>query len=80
MNTIKSFEDLEIWKEGMRLASNIYKILKDSTDFGLKNQFPSVVGIQVGGNRPLHPPPFPLKLFSVIFLCYVRPEIYKRKH
>lgn len=32
------FEDLEVWKEGMRLARDIYKQLKPSKDFGLKGQ------------------------------------------
>ena len=35
---VKSFEDLNVWKEGMRLACDIYKYLKSSKDFGLKNQ------------------------------------------
>ncbi|MBN1558952.1 four helix bundle protein [candidate division KSB1 bacterium] len=35
---ISSFEDLEVWKEGMRLACDIYKHLKSSKDFGLKGQ------------------------------------------
>ena len=35
---VKSFEDLEVWKEGMRLARDIYKHLASSKDFGLKSQ------------------------------------------
>jgi four helix bundle protein len=35
---INSFEDLVVWKEGMRLARDIYKHLKSSRDFGLKGQ------------------------------------------
>ena len=35
---IVKFEDLEIWKEGMRLARDIYKYLKHCKDFGLKDQ------------------------------------------
>lgn len=32
------FEDLEVWKEGMRLASRIYRVLRDCRDFGLRDQ------------------------------------------
>ena len=35
---IHKFEDLEVWKEGMRLASDVYKSLKNSKDFGLRDQ------------------------------------------
>ncbi|NDV58447.1 four helix bundle protein [Bacteroides sp. 519] len=35
MNT---FEDLEIWKEGMRLTVKIYRSLKDCRDYGFKDQ------------------------------------------
>ncbi len=35
---VKSFEDLEVWKESMRLAVNIYDILKNCRDFGLRDQ------------------------------------------
>ena len=37
-NVVKRFEDLEVWKESMRLATKIYKILKNSRDFGLRDQ------------------------------------------
>ncbi|MDA3811715.1 MAG: four helix bundle protein [Spirochaetaceae bacterium] len=37
-NKIKRYEDLEVWKESMRLAVKIYKILNDSRDFSLKDQ------------------------------------------
>lgn len=37
-NKVTRFEDLEVWKESMRLASNIYSVLKKSRDFGLKDQ------------------------------------------
>jgi len=37
-----SFEDLEIWKEGMRLAVSIYKIIKNCKDFGFKDQIQRV--------------------------------------
>jgi len=34
--TINTFEDLEIWKEGMRICVSVYDILKNCKDFGLK--------------------------------------------
>jgi len=33
-----SFEDLEVWKRSCRLAVEVYEILKDCRDFGLKDQ------------------------------------------
>ncbi len=33
-----SFEDLEVWKRGCRIAVRIYEILKDCRDYGLKDQ------------------------------------------
>ena len=35
---VHRFEDLNVWKEGMRLARDIYQQLEDLKDFGLKNQ------------------------------------------
>ena len=35
---INRFEDLEIWKEGMRISVTIYKIMQNCKDFGLKEQ------------------------------------------
>lgn len=35
---IKKFEDLEVWKESMRLAVKIYDRLRDCRDFGLRDQ------------------------------------------
>ena len=32
------FEDLKVWKEGMRLASSVYERLQTVTDFGLRDQ------------------------------------------
>ena len=32
------FEDLEIWKEGMRLCSEIYQLLRDCNDYGFRDQ------------------------------------------
>ena len=37
-STIKRFEDLEVWKEGMQLAVSIYQAIEHSRDFGLKDQ------------------------------------------
>jgi four helix bundle protein len=34
----QSFEDLEIWKRACRLATEVYKNLKDCRDYGLKDQ------------------------------------------
>ena len=36
--TINTFEDLEIWKEGMRLCIKVYKLMENSKDYGLKDQ------------------------------------------
>jgi four helix bundle protein len=33
-----SFESLEVWKRASRLAVEVYQILQDSRDFGLKSQ------------------------------------------
>ena len=35
---ISTFEDLEIWKEGMRISVKLYEILKNCRDYGLKDQ------------------------------------------
>ncbi len=35
---VSKFEDLEVWKEGMLLAANIYGVLKSCRDYGLKDQ------------------------------------------
>jgi four helix bundle protein len=35
---INTFEDLEIWKEGMRISVKIYEMLKNCKDYGLKDQ------------------------------------------
>jgi four helix bundle protein len=34
----KSFENLEVWKSGCRVAVRIYEILKTCKDYGLKDQ------------------------------------------
>ncbi len=43
MNKIVSFEDLEIWKDGMKLVVQVYGELKDCKDFGLKDQMQRAV-------------------------------------
>ncbi len=35
---IEKFEDLSIWQEGVNLATEIYKLLKDCRDYGLRDQ------------------------------------------
>lgn len=34
----KSFEDLQVWKQACRLAVNIYELLSNCKDYGLKDQ------------------------------------------
>lgn len=34
----KSFEDLDVWKRASQLAVTIYKVLKESKEYGLKDQ------------------------------------------
>jgi len=34
----RSFEELEVWKRGCKLAVDVYLALKDSREFGLKDQ------------------------------------------
>jgi four helix bundle protein len=38
MKKIEGFEDLEIWKESMRLSIKIYELMKDCRDYGFKDQ------------------------------------------
>ena len=38
MNKIQKFEDLNVWKESVKLSVNIYKALKNCKDFGLRDQ------------------------------------------
>ena len=35
---IEKFEDLQVWKEGMQLTTQIYTSLVSCSDFGLRNQ------------------------------------------
>jgi len=37
-NKIDKFEDLDVWKESMRLAVNLYRLLKECRDFSLRDQ------------------------------------------
>ena len=34
----QSFEDLEVWKKALSLSVKVYKVLKGTRDFGLKDQ------------------------------------------
>jgi len=36
--TYASFEDLEVWKRSCRLAISVYEGMRDSRDYGLKDQ------------------------------------------
>ena len=38
MENYKRFEDLVIWKEGMEICKEVYALLKDCKDYGLKDQ------------------------------------------
>jgi len=49
MATIKSFEDLDIWKQSMRQAAEIYSVLKDCKDFAFKDQIQRA-GVSVPSN------------------------------
>jgi len=33
-----SFEDLEVWKKACRLAVNLYRLLRNCRDYGMKDQ------------------------------------------
>jgi len=33
------FEDLEMWKEGMRVCVRVYELMKDCKDFGSETKF-----------------------------------------
>ena len=35
---VGKFEDLEVWKEGIRLATKIYRALNTCSDYGLRDQ------------------------------------------
>ena len=36
--SIEKYEDLDVWKESMRLATRLYKKLVNCKDYGLRNQ------------------------------------------
>ena len=38
MENYKRFEDLVIWKEAMEICKEVYVLLKDCKDYGLKDQ------------------------------------------
>ncbi|MCL5268730.1 MAG: four helix bundle protein [Bacteroidetes bacterium] len=35
---IEGFEDLDVWKEGMELAKEVYSVLKNCKDYALRDQ------------------------------------------
>jgi four helix bundle protein len=35
---IEKFEDLNVWQEGILICTEIYEVLKDCKDFGVKDQ------------------------------------------
>lgn len=37
-NKYQTFEDLVVWKDGMRLCVDVYALLRDCRDFGFKDQ------------------------------------------
>ncbi len=39
----QSFEDLDVWKRSRKIAVGIYELLKDSRDYGLKDQMTRAV-------------------------------------
>ena len=49
MSTIKSFEELEIWKLARKLAKEIYQDFKGSKDFNFFNQITSA-GLSIMNN------------------------------
>ncbi len=38
MSSVKCFEDLDIWKDGVSLSLQVYEQLKDCRDFGFRDQ------------------------------------------
>jgi four helix bundle protein len=38
MEKIKTFEDLEVWKEGMRLSVQIYSVFYNCKDYGFRDR------------------------------------------
>lgn len=35
---IEKFEDIEVWKDGMNLTAELYKLLSGCRDFGFRDQ------------------------------------------
>jgi hypothetical protein len=52
---IQKFEDLVVWKDSMELTVEIYRLLKDCRDYGLRDQ----VQRAAGSGQPY---PFPVIL------------------
>jgi len=44
-----TFEDLEVWKKSCRLAVNLYSLLKDCKDYGLRDQMLRA-GVSIASN------------------------------
>ena len=38
MSKYLNFEDLDIWKEGMKICKEVYSLFKECKDYGLKDQ------------------------------------------
>ena len=38
MENVNCFENLEIWKEAMKLSVEVYEVIKNCKDFGFKDQ------------------------------------------
>ena len=53
----ESFENLEVWKSGCRVAVRIYEILKTCKDYGLKDQM-TRAAVSISSNTR------PMKLFQ----------------
>lgn len=38
MESVRTFEDLEVWQQGMHLSKHLYTLLKDCRDYGFRDQ------------------------------------------
>jgi len=47
--TYKSLEELEVWKMACRIAVEVYEMLKDCKDYGMKDQMTGVA-ISIASN------------------------------
>ena len=45
-----SFEDLEVWKRGCRLAVRVYEVLRNCKDYGLKDQMTRAGEVEKGSH------------------------------